>query len=243
MRLELSHDDHTTVLDDGELLFGRTGDLVVGGQNQFVHRTMGRFFFQHGCWWVENRAQNLPITVRSSEGTVAELAAHRPHAEPAVTALPGPMFMVRFEAGGTPYEIHGSIDRAEQTSIADARPAGGEETLHVIRLTDEEHELLLELARPLLLDPQAGPDALPTNKAVARALGWPDTKLNRKLDYLCVRLTKLGFQGLKGDLGGEAKLRRWRLVQYAVSHGLVTSAHLGEPWPADLGSGPGGAAT
>ena len=36
---------------------------------------------------------------------------------------------------------------------------------------------------------------------------------------------------LKGDLGAEARLRRWRLVSYAISHGLV------ERDPADTRSG------
>lgn len=224
MRLDLTYENHTTTIERGELLFGRTAELEVGTGNQFVHRTMGRFVHQNGCWWIENRAQHLPLTVVSSDGTRVELAAKNASGEHATTAITAPAFTVRFSAGGVTYEIEGNLATTQPLPAVANRTAHGEDTVHAIVLTTEERELLQALARPVLLDPGAGPDALPSNKSVARELGWPDTKLNRKLDYLCHRLTKQGFQGLKGDLGGEARLRRWRLVEYAISHGLVTGA-------------------
>lgn len=227
MRLELTHANRTITIERGELLFGRTAELVVGAGNQFVHRTMGRFVHQNSCWWVENRATHLPITVTSYDGTRVELATRSTTGNFPLTAVVAERFTVRFSAGGVTYEIDGELaaPRPIPTAAAARRPPG-EDTIRAIRLTPEERQLVAALARPVLIDPGAGPDALPANRAVARELGWPDTKLNRKLDYLCHRLTKQGFQGLKGELGGEAKLRRWRLVEYAVSHGLVTLADL-----------------
>ena len=81
----------------------------------------------------------------------------------------------------------------------------------------------------VLRDPAAGPEALPTNRQVAHRLGWPITKFNRKLDYLCQRLTKDGVPGLQGGRGTEATNRRWRLVEHAVNARLVTPGDLRSP--------------
>lgn len=78
----------------------------------------------------------------------------------------------------------------------------------------------------MLRDPGAGPDALAPNRAIAGRLGWSITKFNRKLDYLCVRLTGSGVRGLQGERGGEATNRRWRLAEHAVATRLVTATDL-----------------
>jgi hypothetical protein len=64
---------------------------------------------------------------------------------------------------------------------------------------------------------------------VAVRLGWPLTKFNRKLDYLCLRLTKAGVRGLQGGRGAEATNRRWRLVEHAVAARLVNLDDLPSP--------------
>jgi hypothetical protein len=88
--------------------------------------------------------------------------------------------------------------------------------------------LMRELARPFLLDRNAGPERLPANEEVAVTLGWGIAKLNRKLDYLCNRLTKAGVRGLQG---GKKKAinRRWVLVQHAVATRMVTQDDLSSP--------------
>jgi hypothetical protein len=131
---------------------------------------------------------------------------------------------VRFAAGALRYELvafHGG--RPVPATEAPALP--GRETTQYGRvdLTDDERALLRVLADPVLQDPAgAGPGTLPTNREVALALGWPLTKFNRKLDYLCVRLARAGVVGLQGGRGSEANNRRWRLVEHAVAARLVT---------------------
>lgn len=220
-QLTIKHGDRSQASDGGTIVFGRTAPFGIGADNQFVHRTVGRFTCQDGVWWLENRAEHLPLVLSSADGGRIELPATATGSGPAKAALVGPEFRVQFIAGGQTYVIDGEIAGAPQLPTLDIGAPSGSETVNTIRLTEEEHQMLQALAQPVLDSPSAGPDALPSNRVVARQLGWPDTKLNRKLDYLCTRLTKQGFQGLKGDLGGEAKLRRWRLVEYAISHGLV----------------------
>ena len=219
--LEVQHEEQEFRLEDGDLTFGRTGMVVIGPENQFVHRIVGRFVRTEGVWWLENRAQHLPIQITSTDGSRVDLPALSATGAPSRAALVGPTFRVGFSAGGIRYQLDGAI--AEAVALPEPADAAGmgTETIHAVVLTAEERQMLQALARPVLRSENPGPDLLPSNRNVARELGWPDTKLNRKLDYLCTRLTKLGFEGLKGDLGGEAKLRRWRLVEYAIAHGMV----------------------
>lgn len=229
-QLTLSHDGRTRSLDSGEILVGRMAEFPIGEGNPFVHRTIGRFIYQYAIWWVENRAEHFPLLLTSEDGSRVELPSLSTGNGPATAALTGPTFRIQFRAGGQSYVIDGTIATSVQfpSLELDGIPEStGDETVRSIRLTEDEQRLLDALAQPVLASPNAGPDALPSNRVVARQLGWTDTKLNRKLDYLCTRLTKQGYQGLKGDLGGEAKLRRWRLVEYAISHGLVGLRHGG----------------
>ena len=81
------------------------------------------------------------------------------------------------------------------------------------------------MAETTLRDPHAGAD-LPTNRAVARRLGWSITKFNRKLDNLCNRFATLGVGGLRGSIDHLATDRRRRLVDHAVESGLVSADEL-----------------
>ena len=113
------------------------------------------------------------------------------------------------------------------------RPAGGRRrrvgvdtiALGDLLLTDEQRLLLLALAEGTLRDPHSN-DELPTNRAVARRLGWSITKFNRKLDNLCNRFSKLGVGGLRGSIDQLATDRRRRLVEHAVESGLIDRSQL-----------------
>ena len=97
-------------------------------------------------------------------------------------------------------------------------------------LTDEQRLLLLALAEGTLRDPHNS-DELPTNRAVARRLGWSITKFNRKLDNLCNRFTKLGVGGLRGSIDQLATDRRRRLVEHAIESGLIARSQLDRAAP------------
>lgn len=66
---------------------------------------------------------------------------------------------------------------------------------------------------------------LPSNAAAAERLGWSTAKYNRKLDWLCQKLHRLGVAGMRAQ-GRRANHRRRLLVDYVIRHGIVTEAQL-----------------
>jgi len=136
---------------------------------------------------------------------------------------------VRFTAGGLPYEVEVEVPGSGAPAAPQVAQGAGQPTTRYgdVILTGDEKALIVELVRPFLRDPSAGPERLPGNEAVAATLGWSRTKLNRKLDYLCERLTRAGVRGLQGGRAQLATNRRWVLVQYALVARLVTPEDLG----------------
>ena len=86
--------------------------------------------------------------------------------------------------------------------------------------------LLVSLAEQRLRDPAADRTSVPSNAEIAHRLGWSTKKFDRKLDYICAKLTEHGVKGLRGGKGIEATTRRLNLVEHAVRNGLVTTADL-----------------
>jgi hypothetical protein len=206
------------------LTFGRAADLIIDEANLYLHRVVGRFVWHDGLWWIENHGQQVELEVESDTGVRAHLPARDAEAAPVVAPLVGSRSAVRFAGGGLRYGLdafHGGA--AAPVLRAPERAGRATSQFGRVELTGDERALLAALAAPILRDPTtAGPDRLPTNREVATYLGWPLTKFNRKLDYLCVRLTKAGVRGLQGGRGAEATNRRWRLVEHAVAARLVT---------------------
>ena len=85
---------------------------------------------------------------------------------------------------------------------------------------DEQYALLERLAALRAGGPITVND-LPSNRELARDLGWTVSKLTRKLDNLCLKLDRAGVTGLVGDSAETAKIRRLRLADVALEHGLV----------------------
>ena len=216
-----------TVAEEQSLTFGRMADLVVDDANQYLHRVVGRFFFHGDAWWLENLGAHVALDLATTDGTVAHLPPCTDPAQPPVTIVPRGDFALTFEAGGLSYRIDGHAPARPAAAGAGEHPTGpATATFGHVPLTDEERALLVALCRPVLLDPTAGPEDLVPNRELARDLGWPVTKFNRKLDYLCTRLTKVGVRGLQGGRGSEAVNRRWRLVEHAVASRMITADDL-----------------
>jgi hypothetical protein len=215
--------DEHRLAEGQQLTFGRAADLVLDDANLYLHRVVGRFVWWDGYWWVENLGEALELQLLGEDGSLVRLP---PGAQAPLTQ---PQASVRFSAGGLPYEVEASLPASPAHAPPPAAPSAGLATTRYgeVTLTDDERALVLALARPYLLDPSAGPERLPANEEVAAALGWSRTKLNRKLDYLCERLTRAGVRDVQGGRGQLANNRRWVLVQHALVTRLVSAEDIG----------------
>ncbi len=218
-------DELTVAKPDEAVTFGRRGDIEVDDANQYMHRVVGTFFDKDNVWWLSNNSKHGNLTLVGNSGRVTRLP---PEAVAGLNELSG---VIRFDAGPSTYELGWTLPGFEPlmppVSVDD-----GSETLEattqfgVVNLNPEQHQMLVVLAEKSLIDSTAPTSDLPANAAVAHRLGWSAKKLDRKLDYLCARLASEGVRGLRGEKGFEAIDRRSRLVEHALSSGMVTAADL-----------------
>ncbi len=205
------------VPSDGELTFGRQADLVVDASNPYLHRRLGRFWNADGMWMLQNTGDSIGLAM-VDEGTSSLLTI----APGRVVAIPFEDSRLVFEVQGAAYELlvevpYGAIERTIEQTVS------GTATVQVGRvpLTESQKQCIVALAEHRLARPGA-PISVPSNKDAYNRLGWSSTKFNRKLDNVCDKLTKSGVRGLQGDQGHLASNRRERLVEHAITTGLVT---------------------
>lgn len=215
------------VLQPGEVLtFGRMADLVVD-DNPFLHRQLGRLFNIGSIWWLQNVGSQIPVSVvdRDSISYTTVASGNR-------TPVIYSSALLRFSAGQCNYEISLDQRRIEPERPEPGALIGGMTTVHVssVTLNQEQRLLLVALALPHLREPHRPDRPLPTNQEAAARLGWTMPKFNRKLDYLCDRMDRAGFRGLRGSAGDLAVHRRSRLVRYAIESNLVTLADAPSTW-------------
>lgn len=217
-------DDYRTIGPAEQLTFGRSADVPLDS-NRHLHRVVGRFFHENGLWWIKNEGATLTIHVGDRNSTSTMSVAPRTAAP-----LPYQRSVLRVAAGKATYELELQLEAKLPSWHADDS-AGAEELAnqtispHSTPLNVEQRQLLAAFAANVLRDPLA-PLRLPSNGEVAKSLGWSATKLNRKLDNLCVKFDKLGVPGLRGSQSQLATDRRRNLVEHCVSCGLISSDDL-----------------
>lgn len=213
-------DDRWEVGPGHDFTFGRAADLCVDESNLYLHRVVGLLRSRDHTWWLHNVGEWLELEVRTVNGNVHTMAADT---RLAVVSR----CEVRFSAGNANYAIGLAPEEDPRLRegfkvIADAPSTN---RFAVIELNPEQRMLLAALCEHRLR-PTGGGESLPANRQVALRLGWSITKFNRKLDYLCRRLASEGVAGLQGGRGGRATSRRERLVEHALTTGLISAADL-----------------
>lgn len=207
--------DEVEVEHGSSLTFGRDAQLVLDAQNRHLHRVVGVFVALESVWVLQNCGRHLPLSVRDRDSTSrAEVA-------------PGAQLPILFEeftvslcAGRANYELFGALASPPPLTL-ELSPATDTIDVDSARLNDDQRLLLAALAEPSLRGDPLWPASMPSNKAVARRLGWSTAKYNRKLDYLCSRLADRGVPGMRGDHGTHASSRRLRLVEHLVERGAI----------------------
>ncbi len=198
---------------------GREADIVVDG-NPFLHRQFLEVELRDQLVWISNLGSSLTATIADSDGLLQAWLS------------PGARLPVVFEraavwftAGPTTYEFDIVLGQAPFEPVSLQVHDSGETTVGRVTFTPDQKLLILALAEDVLKRGNRG-GRIPANADAARRLGWTATKLNRKLDNVCEKLTKFGVRGLYGGATKLATSRRARLVEYAVAARLVTAADL-----------------
>jgi hypothetical protein len=218
-------DERYDVAPEAGLSFGRAADVILDEENEFMSRVVGAFVFHQGTWWIQNRSSGAQLTVTADGGRQVLLP---PGTSDPITFNVG---RLRFEAGRSNYEI-GITTTGPLSAPAPPMPDTGAdeakatEEFGIVPLNAEQRAMLALFARARLLDPSGGSLEPPANAEVAHELGWSLKKLDRKLDYLCARLSAAGVQGLRGTKGGEANDRRRRLIDHVLRTRLITKDDL-----------------
>ncbi len=220
---------------DRTVTIGREGDIELD-DNPYLHRRFLEVSIRDGIVWLTNCGALLSATVIDDASRVQAWLA--PGAR---LPLVFERTRVRFAAGPTSYEVDVLINEAAFMSWAPSDDvidiSDSTETIGQIPLTDDQHLLIVALAEPLLRQEGRGTAAIPTSADAARRLGWTLTKFTRKLDNVCGKFDRLGVQGLHGDVGRLAANRRARLVEYALSAGIVGPGDLASLPRADVTAG------
>lgn len=192
---------------------------MIDSANRELHRVQGTLRHDGENWWLHNdaRATSLVVTHQHSP-------SYSRVAPGAATILPWAACAVTFSAGRANYRLD-LLDERPRSQPGPAAPVSvdGEVTRTSGQLVfnEEQFQLLALIGEPRMSGPITAAD-LPTNRQLAHRLGWNLSKVNRKLDNLCVKLDKAGVPGLRGDIAGAAKLRRLNLANFAVESGLLT---------------------
>ncbi|MDR1800222.1 MAG: hypothetical protein LBR19_10155, partial [Bifidobacteriaceae bacterium] len=196
---------------------GREADLSVD-DNPYLHRRLLRIEREGDYWWLTNVGSRIAATVTD---TGTGMQAWLPPG--GRTPLIFKTTTVVFTAGPITYEISVHNDAPTFAAPSGKVQLSGSTTMGAIPLTLSQRQLIVALAEPMLLHGSSGASQMPSNADAARRLGWAVSRFNRKLDNVCDKLDRFGVEGVRGGPGALATGRRARLVEYAVSTGLVTS--------------------
>lgn len=214
-----------------DITFGRAALVVIDEGNEYMSRVVGAFVFHEGTWWLQNQSSTAQLTVVADTGQQKVLP---PKTSDPITAACG---HVRFSSGRFNYELRfelsdpptgpGQPDRDDSwPGVGTPAASKATEEFGVVPLNEEQRAMLALFSQSWLLDQAAARHELPPNAEVAHRLGWSLKKLDRKLDYLCARLSDAGVQGLRGAKGGEATDRRRHLVEHVLSARLISADDL-----------------
>ncbi|HEY8722194.1 hypothetical protein [Pengzhenrongella sp.] len=209
---------------------GRDGPLGLD-DNPYLHRRFLEIVLVDGVWWLRNVGSRLSATITEPSGGMQAWLTSGGRL-PLVFATT----VVVFTAGPTTYQVSLETTHATFTSTLLSGAETGTTTVGHVALTAAQRALIVALSEPLLRSPGSTTTEIPSSAVAAERLGWALTRFNRKLDNVCDKLDRVGIRGLRGEPGRLATQRRARLVEYAVTSRLVTSADLGlldVPLPAD----------
>lgn len=212
--------EHYGVPDGRPFVIGRGGDLVID-ENPDLPLHLLSLVRSGGLWVLSNHDQRISVDISDSRSRY-HAVLNPASSIPIVFRL----CTVVFAAGPTTYEFDLRLSTPLYhepspvlTRVLPLRPSR-------LELTDSQFLLVLTLAESALRFGGSGLGDMPTTATAAERLGWTQTKFNRKLDSVCEKFRRAGVSGMRGDSLSYATNRRARVVEYALSHRMITRTDL-----------------
>lgn len=197
----------------GSLTVGRSGQLDLGQDDDFMHRVLLQFWDRDGTWMVTNRGTKVSARVvqyRAPANTETRLSPG------ASVPLPLGESLMVFRTAARLYKLEVTVAQSLRLPVVPQPDRSAKATKGSFNPNQEQIELLTALVEPLVLDPGAGDAAIPTVRLLQEQLGWSKKKVNTKIDYLCRILEDNGYLVLSAD--GNAVSRRIPLARFAIDH-------------------------
>lgn len=203
---------HCVALDPGQtLMTGRSAPFPVGEDDDFMHRRFLQFWADGSTWMVTNHGSRISAGIHPrAENSFAELRV----GPGATLPLPPGDAAVVFATSDRTYELHLTVARTLRPPTLGGGPDLGTLTVGRFEPNEEQKLLLQALAAPLIANPGAGMDKVPSVRDLEQVLGWSQKKVNTKIDYLCRSLETNGVPGFSVR-SGNAPARRFALARYA----------------------------
>lgn len=196
------------------ITLGRAADFPVGEDDEFMHRRFLQFWADGSTWMVTNHGGRLTAGIHPRADTSFSEMRVGPGA-----SLPLPLgeSAVVFGTSDRTYELHLTVARTLRPPEVGVPPVGGDSTIGQFMPNAEQTLLLQALAGPLVKNPGAGMDEVPSVRDLEGTLGWSQKKINTKIDYLCRTLENNGLPGFSAR-SGNAPTRRLALARYALEN-------------------------
>jgi hypothetical protein len=215
LRVRVRSDEYA--VDEGQqFTFGRSQECshCLDPDDAAVSRRAGVIRSDSGTWFVVNLSSARQLDVADEVGMRSVLAPGRRF------ALEGEMRILVQGSKSKPHVLHVSAPRSRPAEVDP--PAAGTSTVigDGVSMTPEDRIALVALFAGYLEDGEQYDPHPRSYEAAANRLGWPRTKLVKKIEYLRTRLDKAGVPNMNG----------WNalsnLAEYVLTRTLITKDDL-----------------
>ena len=194
---------------DRQVVLGRAGDIVIGDDDEFMHRRLLQFWPNADQWQMDNIGSRTVVKVVPARPEFAEMTVG-----PGRSAfIPSGHWYVVFSTQSCTYELQVKVEGPGLTKVRPVLPQDGAvATQGVLDLNFEQIELLSVLTRKLWQRPGAGDEDIPVVAEIAAELGWTEKKTNSKIENLSAQISRTNL--------ALTKPYRVSLARYAYERGL-----------------------
>ncbi len=205
-----------SVFASEEFVFGRSRSCTVclHPADAVISRFAGAITCEEGKWFVVNRSTSQSLVVVDDSRLRSVLGPGKSY------LLQGPTRVLVQGSEPKPYVVEIDAPVLESAFLRDSSSGLATVTGDAVKFTFEEKRALVALFAGYLQKDDSYDPYPRTYGAAAMRLGWPSTKLVKKVEYLRTRLTKAGVPGMTGS---NALLN---LAEHVLTQRLISEADL-----------------